>query len=260
MPILLAGQRRYLLGKKLDYLFSYDVAWPVSDDDRCACVKKNDLDQHALAEEKAAAEQMERSKGSSLAFMAVPGGLRMESHLRKPEETGGAVWAGPDDPAFDGPFAPWSVYHVHDDISVDGNDAITGDVLLTRDSMFLPFGQKFGTMEGCLLLKTSDGAVIESHHRGSVSVGALGIGHFDFPDSDSKSDSGTDRKRRRGEAERPMLTRIRFYISPRFDTAYSKYRWLTQRQCAGFGVVDILRGAPARATVDIYSCTQQPDR
>jgi hypothetical protein len=206
MPILAAGQRRYLIDKKLVYLFSYDLAWPATGD-------------------------------ATFAIIMVPGGARLESHLKDPEQF------APMETRLAGlpPLAPGSVYHVHDDISVEGNDTITGTVNLLRDSVFLPHGDRAGVIEGAIIITTSDGAVIDARYKGSIAVGTLGLQHFDMGNGGG-------------------VTRARFFTTPRFDSCYGKYKWLTERQCAGFGYVDIKDGRPREGSVDIYALKSDSER
>jgi uncharacterized protein DUF3237 len=233
MPILAAGQRRYLIDKGLVYLFSYDLPWTslAADKDRAA---------------------------REVALFPVPGGARLESHLRnepRPRPAAPAPSAGAL------PFSPWEVYHVHDDISVEGNDAIAGSVKMSRDSLFLPREERFGTVEGALVIVTDDAAVIDSRYRGSIALGTLGLGHFDEQEENEADgeQAGADGWLPPG-ATPGAPTRVKLFITPRFETAYPKYKWLTERQCAGFGVVDIENGRPARATIDIYALKSESPR
>jgi hypothetical protein len=134
-------------------------------------------------------------------------------------------------------------YHVHDDISVGENDSITGQVRYSQTMVRVGDGQRVGAVEGTLLIETDDGAVIDSRYHGSVILGSLGIDEFWMKPPPA---SGT------------FPTRARIFITPRFDTAYPRYRWLTGRQCAGFGLVEIEAGRPARATVDVYAMNGSP--
>jgi hypothetical protein len=223
MPIIAAGQRRYLLDKRLVYLFSYDL--PLA------------------------------AGGDEFVFMPVPGGARLETFLKYPTEVERQKAeqarlsrlrqtrpgrAQPVAETAEIPFAPWSVYHVQDDITVEGNDAVSGHVQVSRDAVSLGRNERFGSIEGSLVIVTEDDAVIDSRYRGSLAVGALGIGHFDDIPSEP--------------------TRARVFITPRFETSYPKYKWLTERQCAGFGVVDIVNGGACRATFDIYALRSDTPR
>jgi hypothetical protein len=233
MPIIAAGQRRYLLEKSLLYLFSYDV--PLA--------RGND----------------------TLVFMPVPGGVRLETYVKRPTEADqrrqiereDAEWGSRAAPPTARERAaaeqklkeardpgPWAVYHVLDDITVEDNDAITGAVRMVRDWVFLPTGDKFGAIEGSLVIETDDDAVIDSRYKGCLSVGSLGIGHFDESAPEEKG----------------VPTRAKLFIAPRFETAYPKYKWLTERQCAGFGLVDIEDGVAVRATIDIYALKSETSR
>jgi len=229
MPIIAAGQRRYLLDKSLVYLFSYDIP-------------------------------LERGN-DTLVFMPVPGGVRLETYVKRPTEADQKRQIEEEDrqrsraPLSEADQAkaekkraaardpaPFLVYHVLDDISVEGNDAITGAVRMSRDWVFLPSGDKYGSIEGSLVIETDDDAVIDSRYKGCLAVGSLGVGHF----GDSTAELGA--------------TRAKLFIAPRFETSYPKYKWLTERQCAGFGIVDIENGMAVRATMDIYALKSETSR
>jgi hypothetical protein len=231
MPIIPAGQRRYLLEKRLVYLFSYDLPLARGDDD--------------------------------VVFMPVPGGVRLETHLKRPfpiaQKKELQTWQAKEEKlkkdnecppaveiqehrrrmeATDPDCDPWLVYHVLDDITVEGNDAVTGAVRTNRDAIFLPTGEKFGSIEGSVVIETDDDAIIDSRYRGCLSVGTLGVGHLQ-------------------EASTPSAcknpTRAKLFIAPHFETSYPKYKWLTARQCAGFGIVEFCDGKAVKATIDIYA-------
>jgi len=135
-------------------------------------------------------------------------------------------------------------YHIHDDLSVGENDAITGQVRYTLTSVRVGDGQRVGAVEGALVIETDDGAVIDSRYHGCVVLGSLGIDEFWMKAPAS--------------GEQGFPTRARIFITPRFDSAYPKYKWLTARQCAGFGLIEIEGGRVARATVDIYAMNGAP--
>jgi hypothetical protein len=134
-------------------------------------------------------------------------------------------------------------YHVHDDLSVGENDAIAGQVRYSLTTVRVADGQRVGAVEGALVIETDDGAVIDSRYHGSAILGSLGIDEFWMSPSGPAAS---------------FPTRARIFITPRFDTAYPRYRWLTSRQCAGFGLVEIEGGRPVRATVDVYAMNGNP--
>ena len=248
MPIIAAGQRRYLLEKSLTYLFSYDL--PLA-------------------------------KGEAeIAFMPRPGGVRLETFLRRPppattEQQRWVQWStrlqaridAETDSARKGKLEErlaagvrgskdrleriasqseddeWMVYHVLDDITVEGNDAVTGLVRMNRNAVFLPRGEKFASIQGSLIIETDDDAVIDSRYKGCLAVGTLGLGHFDDTDQNCEDPTGA-----------------KLFLSPRFETSYPKYKWLTERQCAGFGVVKFCQGKAVSATIDIYAMKAEDPR
>jgi hypothetical protein len=118
-------------------------------------------------------------------------------------------------------FEPQLVYHVLDEQRVENNDAITGTVEWFSDQAFVPYDERVGSVQGSIVIRTEDNALIDSRYTGSLSLGALRLWHFDPPDG-------------AGE-RRPRTSRAKVFITPRFETSYPKYRWLTERQCAAFG-------------------------
>lgn len=191
MPILPAGQRRYLFDKELVYLFSYDLA---------------------LEEE---------------GRLMVPEGVRFSWTPKAPPTAG-----KPEHESFEKRL----VYHVLDENTVEGNDAVTGEVKWFRESALVTHDGTVGAIEGAIAIETFDGAILDSRYEGCLLLGPLGLEHFRLP------------------AEEAQPTgRVNLFTSPRFETAYPKYRWLTERQCAGFGVAEIERGRAIRATFDIYA-------
>jgi hypothetical protein len=159
------------------------------------------------------------------------GGTWAECVTRLPDEAPGRAALRED----------FLAYHIHDDISVGDNDAITGQVRYTLTSVQIGEGQRVGAVEGALVIETDDGAVIDARYHGCVVLGSLGIDELWMQEPAPA----------RGEPGFP--TRARIFITPRFDSAYPKYKWLTARQCAGFGLIEIQASHPVRATVDIYA-------
>jgi hypothetical protein len=196
VPILQGGQRRYLFGKSLSYLFSYDVS---------------------LAED---------------VRLPVVGGVRFWS------EGSGNRRGGPARPADE--RESQQVYHVVDEERVLDNDALTGRIRWCQNTVFVPYSESVGDVEGILLMETPDGGLIEGRYKGSLVLGPLGVRHFDAGSGGLL------------EGSVPRRTRARMFIAPRFDTGHPKYKWITRFQCAGFGVLEIEDGEMTDATFDIY--------
>jgi len=133
------------------------------------------------------------------------------------------------------PFTPRLVYHVMDDNRIEDNDAITGSITWLRTSLYVPDAERTGSIEGTIGITTGDQAVLDSCYKGSFSMGSLGAGHFD------------------SILSKDQVTRIKAFISPHFETPYPKYKWLGERQCAGFGLIEMKDGLVTRATFDIYA-------
>jgi hypothetical protein len=82
--------------------------------------------------------------------------------------------------------------------------------------------------------------------------------HFDPGDPERgdgrRNGNGNNGYNGNGNGAHPRRqTFAKLFITPRFDTAYPKYKWLTERQCAGFGLLTIDDGQIVQATFDIYS-------
>jgi Protein of unknown function (DUF3237) len=60
-------------------------------------------------------------------------------------------------------------------------------------------------------------------------------------------------KERIGKESAPVLFPI--VSSPRFETANPNYRWLSDQQCIGFGLVQLIRSEIRRLTYDVYAMT-----
>jgi len=146
--------------------------------------------------------------------------------------------AGGDDRPDLVPFRARAVYHVLDDTTVEDNDAIVGTVGNVHDTAVVACHDTVAAVEGRITIQTRDeGALIHSHYKGSLSLGPLGLAHFE------------PLAEQRPERE----TRAKMFIGPRFETAHPKYKWLAERQCAGFGLMTIRGGCASRYTVDIYA-------
>jgi hypothetical protein len=167
----------------------------------------------------------------------VPGGARLLLRLHR------------DAGASDHQFEPRRVYHVFEDRRTEGNDAIEGQVESFEERAFLPVSSedKAGMVEGSIVIRTDDGAIIDSRYGGSISVR--------YPLRVRRERNGTpwgDGGANAG-ADTPAPFRTNVFIAPRFETSSGKYRWLAERQCAGFGVVEVTPDGQWRATYDFYA-------
>jgi len=90
-----------------------------------------------------------------------------------------------------------------------------------------------------LTIQTDDGAIIDSHYRAVLPFGA---GGYRWLISEEKK-IGTHKN----PVEAPVV------ISPVYETSSPKYRWLTDRQCVGFGLVQIIQSRMRRVSYDIFA-------
>jgi hypothetical protein len=192
MPILPAGQRRYLFEKNLLYLLSYDA----------------------------------NVRETARAF--VPGGGAIEWTANK-TAAGDSAHGGRARPSA-GP-----AYHVLDDDRIDENDSITGHVIEIHDRIVIPADERIATLEGTVIIDTSDRAVLAGHYRGSLVLGPLGGDRF--------APGGDENK----------LLRIKTLVIFRFETTFPKYKWITERLCAGFGFIEVGGGIVRTLSFDLYA-------
>ena len=90
-------------------------------------------------------------------------------------------------------------------------------------------------------IRTTEGAEI---HMTYEVVASLGNGGFRRIVSE---------KEKFGKPDAPLNWPI--VTSPRFETTHPKYRWITNYQCIGFGLVQIIKSEIRRLTYDIYAMT-----
>jgi len=135
------------------------------------------------------------------------------------------------------------VYHALDEAQVGGEPAITGQVAFAQDKIDFPPGRDFGEISGRLVIRTRDKALIESTYTGVLRARAF------WPlvvrDYGGVADA-------QANADLPEVE-TKAQLTTHFETGSAKYRWLVERQCAGFGRVRLRGGEPTWASFDIYS-------
>lgn len=89
-----------------------------------------------------------------------------------------------------------------------------------------------------MTIKTDDGAFIDARYRG---IFPLEVGGYQAFLSDEDK-IGTFKH----PVEFPIV------VTPTFETGSLRYRWLTDRQCVGFGHIQIIKNRARRVTYDIY--------
>jgi hypothetical protein len=145
---------------------------------------------------------------------------------------------------------PSRAFHVKGDNVVLGNDAIEGAVVWFSERIFLVEGNDAGRIEARLTLRTFDDALIWAHYEGRLRLGRMGYRRF------LTGRSGYEEKEL-SAAEVLSLSNFeaKAFVTPRFETNSSKYRWITERQCVGYGRVIVQDGAFRAAKYDVYSTT-----
>ncbi|HEU4582052.1 MAG TPA: DUF3237 family protein [Polyangiaceae bacterium] len=133
------------------------------------------------------------------------------------------------------------VYNALGETQVAGEPAISGSVEFVQEKLAFPPGREFGEISGRLVIRTPDNALIESTYSGVV----------------------------RARQRWPLVTRDYGSLDPKlpevetkaqltthFETGSAKYRWLTGKQCTGFGRMNLRGGEPTWASFDIYALAQ----
>jgi hypothetical protein len=135
------------------------------------------------------------------------------------------------------------IYHVLREPSVGGPGAlgISGSVIWGKDSALIR-QDAVALSHIRMTIKTNEGVLIDSEYRG---VFALGLGGY------HEVIRMKDDEEKKGTEERPFEARV--VINPVYMTADPRYRWLTQKQCVGFGRVQLVRDRVRRISYDIYA-------
>jgi hypothetical protein len=139
-----------------------------------------------------------------------------------------------------------SVYHALGEVQIDGRDTIAGTVRLIRERTTIRLEEKMGELSATLVIETEDNESIHAHCAGVF----RSPGRFLLVKRDAapkSADPLTAAQRREAEME------LKAFISARFDSGATKYRWLTASQCVGYGRLHLTNGEPNRATFDFYA-------
>jgi hypothetical protein len=134
------------------------------------------------------------------------------------------------------------VYHVLRERAIGGLGfpVITGTIVWGADWALLR-DDDVAISDVRLLIRTDDGALIDSTYSG---VCPLGIGGFrGIVNQDDKL----------GKPEAPFVATV--VTTPRFLTSAPKYNWLNEQQCVGFGRLEVVKGVLRRVSYDIYAMT-----
>ena len=92
-----------------------------------------------------------------------------------------------------------------------------------------------------LTIETDDGALIDSRYRAFAYLRPGGYDAYV---------AGIDKV---GTQKNPVQEPI--VITPRYETASNKYKWLMDYQCVGFGRAELIKDEVRRVTYDIYAMT-----
>jgi hypothetical protein len=132
------------------------------------------------------------------------------------------------------------VYHLMRERSVAalGTPGVSGIVTAGGDAAFLREDDVVvSTVQ--MTICTDDGVLIDSRYQGKFSVGAGGY----------RRAIGNDKPV--GTEKNPLVVSV--VVTPRYETASAKYRWLTEYQCVGFGAITIIKNHQRSVSYDIYA-------
>lgn len=132
------------------------------------------------------------------------------------------------------------VYHLLRERTVAalGTPAISGTVVEGGDAALLREDDVV-ISDVRITIRTDDGAIIDSRYGGKFSLGAGGY----------RRAIGNDKPV--GTEKNPLVVPI--VVTPRYETASAKYRWLTQYQCIGFGAISVVKNRQRSVSYDIYA-------
>lgn len=129
------------------------------------------------------------------------------------------------------------VFHALGDESVMGHEALAGKVVWFDERLLITGESDVGRTDSTVTVRTSDGALIWSRYRGRLRLGRLGLRRLLVPVSN----------------ESASTFQAKAFVTPRFETDSSRYKWLTERQCVAYGRLDIKDGVIASASYDVYA-------
>jgi len=92
-----------------------------------------------------------------------------------------------------------------------------------------------------MTIKTDDGETIDGFYHIRGYMGPGGFRHI------------VSEKEKIGKEKAPVDWPV--VTTPRFETTSTKYQWVTEYQCVGFGRAQVIRSEIRRITYDIYALT-----
>jgi hypothetical protein len=137
------------------------------------------------------------------------------------------------------------VYNALNEARTLGAEALKGRIQFLQQWIVYPAGQHFAELRGRLTILADDGAVLESEYAGVFHPDTL---RRELPALDPSPLPGAALS-----ASSNLQTKA--FLSMRFDTGSTKYRWLVQYQCAAFGRLALEGGTPILGTFDVYAMT-----
>ncbi len=153
----------------------------------------------------------------------VPGGVRVNIFA-----SGGEVYQVLNE------RAPWSEGNIRGTVLPGGADW----AYLREDDVGVP--------NASMAFKTTDGAYVESRYTGVFPLGPGG-----YREMLRERDSRGEKVELLGTREKPFIAQL--YVTPTFQTAHPRYKWLTKLQCIGYGQIKIIDGLATEITVDVYA-------
>ena len=129
------------------------------------------------------------------------------------------------------------VYNVTGETFVMGEKVITGTIVWGCD-LALAREDDLELLDVRMVIETDDGAVIEGEVGGTLAPGPRTFRQV------------VTEKPKLGSEQQPCELNI--FLSPRFRTGDSKYRWLNERQCIGFGRIKFIESVARQSTIDVW--------
>jgi hypothetical protein len=167
-------------------------------------------------------------------------------------ESGDGRWARSGVPVERGEHAPQTHPYAATGIESPVYNALGGELELGVRGAFLflqegiryPAGYEYGELTGRYVIETYDRQLIEATYSGTLRAGASW--HW-------LANPQTHRGGRHF-----ATVHAKAFITARHDTPSTKYRWLAQLQCVGYGRIDLVAGAPIAMTFDVYGMLTPP--
>jgi hypothetical protein len=155
-------------------------------------------------------------------------------------------------PALTRGFRPNSrLYNVLGESRVLGKEALLGTVLSFQERLYLRPEFEIAELEGTWILETDDRTPLWCRYKGVIRPGPLWSAVVRGQRLDSPLPAESTALTR--DAIEAAAIPVKTYITARFESGNTKYKWLVERQCAGYGYVHVWYQKVIRSTFDVYA-------